>query len=483
MEARDGFWQLLRAEWTKLRSVNRWAIAMGVAVALIVGFGVFLASVNRVDYNTPSLRPFVVSFDNRPVADAFTFVHQPMAGNGSVIARVASQADSHEWATAGVMIKADLRAGSSYAALAVTPRNGLRLQADFATDREVGSGGAPRWLKLTRAGATVTGYESSDGATWREVGAVAVPALPATTEVGLFVSSPGLVIVKREGGISESGERPTDGQAIFDDVRLDPAPTGPWRADVPEGSPVPKDGNLVGTLYDEANGVFTVYGSGTIGHTPMPDDPVEITLAGVLLAMMALIPVGALYATSEYRRGMIRTTLALSRGGGRVLAAKSVVLGVTTFGLGLVATVSAFLLAQPILRSNGYSPPAYPYLSLVDPPVLRAVVGTAGLLALMAVFGLALGMVLRRSAGAITLAIVLVILPVFVSAVLPLEAARWLMYLTPTGGLAIQRAQPPSPVLAEAWSAINPWLGLSAVGAYTAVALVGAYALLRRRDA
>jgi hypothetical protein len=381
------------------------------------------------------------------------------------------------------MIKSSLAAGSPYAALAVTPHHGLRLQADFATDRPVGSGGAPRWLKLTRSGATVTAYESGDGTTWTEVGAVRVPALPATAEAGPFVASPGKLVITRDAGGSSSGDHPTQGQAVFDHVRLDPAPasTATWRTDVPvTPGVVSKD---PGGLSQESNGVFTVSGSGRIGADPPPDDPVEITLIGVLIGMMALIPVGALYATSEYRRGMIRTTLALSRGGGRVLAAKTVVLGLTTFALGLVGTVSAFLITQPMLRARGFSPPAYPYLSLADPPVLRAVIGSAGLLALMAVLSMAVGVVVRRSAGAISLVLVSVILPVFVSTVLPIGAARWLMYLTPTGGLAIQRAQPPSPVLAEAWSAINPWIGLSTVLAYTAVALTGAYLLLRRRDA
>jgi hypothetical protein len=199
--------------------------------------------------------------------------------------------------------------------------------------------------------------------------------------------------------------------------------------------------------------------------------------------MMALIPLGALYVTSEYRRGMIRTTLALSRGPGRTLAAKTVVLGLTILVLGLVGTVAAYLITQPLLRSRGYSPPAYDYPSLSDPPVLRAVVGSAVLLALMAVFSMAVGVIMRRSAGAITAVIVLVVLPVFASTALPLTAAKWMMYLTPTGGLAIQRAMPPSDVLAEAWSTINPWLGFGAVCAYTAVALGAAFVLLRRRDA
>ena len=47
----------------------------------------------------------------------------------------------------------------------------------FDTDLAGPATAAPRWLKLTRTGNTVTGYESADGADWQQVGTVTV-ALP-----------------------------------------------------------------------------------------------------------------------------------------------------------------------------------------------------------------------------------------------------------------------------------------------------------------
>ena len=64
---------------------------------------------------------------------------------------------------------------------------------------------------------------------------------------------------------------------------------------------------------------------------------------------------------------------------------------------GLVGSIGAFLVTQPILRHRGVRPPAYLYRSLVETDVLRAVVGTAVVLALLAVFAFATGMLLRRS--------------------------------------------------------------------------------------
>ncbi len=71
----------------------------------------------------------------------------------------------------------------------VTPEHGVRMQAMFDTDLAGGTQTAPRWLKLTRTGNTVTGYESADGHDWRQVGTVTV-ALPRDAEIGLFVASP-----------------------------------------------------------------------------------------------------------------------------------------------------------------------------------------------------------------------------------------------------------------------------------------------------
>jgi hypothetical protein len=47
---------------------------------------------------------------------------------------------------------------------------------------------APRWVKLVRAGSTVTGYESGDGATWTKVGSDTI-TLGTSVLIGLGVSS------------------------------------------------------------------------------------------------------------------------------------------------------------------------------------------------------------------------------------------------------------------------------------------------------
>ena len=50
---------------------------------------------------------------------------------------------------------------------------------------------APRWLRLTRSGDTITGYDSADGTHWTRVGTVHLAGLAATAQAGLFATTPG----------------------------------------------------------------------------------------------------------------------------------------------------------------------------------------------------------------------------------------------------------------------------------------------------
>jgi len=474
--ARDGFVQILRSEWTKVRSVRSTVWCALAAIGLTVLVSLLTSASSTTDANS-----------GPAFVDQFTFVHQRMDGDGTFVVHVASQRDSQEWAKAGIMIKENLTGGSPYAAVMVTPRHGVRMQAGFTTDVAGSGAGAPRWLMLTRSGATIAGYESADGTTWHHAGTVQLPGLPRTAELGMFVTSPnGLRVTKTSGGVSTSGYA-TVGTAAFDHVSVQPAVpqqlrgwTGQTVTD--DGAP-PTGGPATGT-FTEADGAFTVTGTGDIAGYGIPsfqagdDDIVANSLSGVQLGLLAVVALGVLAATAEYRTGMVRTTFAASPRRRRVLVAKGVVVGGVVFLAGLVASLVALFAAQPELRHNGFRPPAYPSPSLADPTVLRAVVGTALVLAVLAVFSLGVGLVLRRSARAIVLVIALVLVPQIVAAFVPsLSVQMWIDRLTPVAGLAIQHTRPRFDY------AIGPWAGFAVLCAYAAAAMAAAMWLVRRRDA
>ena len=61
-------------------------------------------------------------------ADAFRYAYQPLAGDGTIVARVASVQSTNAWVKAGVMIRGDLTAGSAHAMMMVTPAKGNNFQ-------------------------------------------------------------------------------------------------------------------------------------------------------------------------------------------------------------------------------------------------------------------------------------------------------------------------------------------------------------------
>ncbi|NUU19723.1 ABC transporter permease [Cellulomonas humilata] len=494
------------AEWTKLRSVPRWIATLVGAAVLTVGLSALGAAGGTTDINDhPN---FVTGPDGDPVADGFGFAHRTVTGDVSVTVHVTSltptgaRADRGgpdrgtvvprtPWTdvAAGITLKDGTEPGSSYVSVLLTGSNGVRMQSDFTQDVAGTPSADDRWLRLTRTGDEVTGFESADGVEWQQIATMTPAAVPDTAEVGPAVLSAPAVYVARGMGGASMGEHPESAVATFQDVTVTPASDGTWRG---TAVTMPITDDLIamgaaeapsGPVLTERSGTYTVTGSGKVGPQAPDDDVVEAALLGVVAGLMALICVGALFGTSEYRRGMIRTTFTAVPRRGQVLAAKATVLGAATFVLSLVAVVASFVVAVPILQDSGMAPPAFPTPSLTDAAVVRALVLTALFMTSVTLVALAVGMLVRRSAVAITFTIVLVVLPLVAGTVLPGTSPRWLMYTTLAGGLATLRAKPPTATLAEPWALIGPGAGITVVLCYAAAALGLAWWQLRRRDA
>jgi regulation of enolase protein 1 (concanavalin A-like superfamily) len=128
-------------------------------------------------------------------ADAFQYVYQPLAGDGSIVARVVTVENVDVWTKAGVMIRERLTAGSKHASMMATPTasKGLAFQSRPATNGATvhADGGAlvaPVWIRVTRTGSTISAYRSSNGSAWTLVGSQTI-AMSGSVYVGLAVSS------------------------------------------------------------------------------------------------------------------------------------------------------------------------------------------------------------------------------------------------------------------------------------------------------
>jgi ABC-type transport system involved in multi-copper enzyme maturation permease subunit len=523
---RDGLTQVLRAEWTKFRTVRGWVIGMVVAVLVMLGIGLLTAAGSSSSCQQVGGGPvrtgaacgptFSVGSGGGPVDDSFYFVRQPLAGNGSITVRVTSltgllppanpniqagpngPADTRPglvpWAKAGLIIKNGTSQGSAYAAMMVTADHGVRMQDDYTHDM-AGQPGAvsaasPRWLRLTRSGDTITGYDSADGTNWTQVGAVHLAGLSSTVQAGLFATSPEYTVVSQNfgGGTNGSGA-PSQATAVFDHVGR----SGAWPGRTWTGDNIGAGGSSGIGGYHQAGGRFTVTGSGNIapvvaGHGNEGDPATTLTdyLVGTFAGLIAVIVVATMFITAEYRRGLIRTTLAASPRRGGVLAAKAIVIGSVTFVAGLVAATAGVIFGAQLSRHKGtYVFPAS------WPTELRVIAGTAALLAIAAILALALGTILRRSAAAVTIVIVAIVLPYILSvaSVLPVSVSDWLLRITPAAAFAIQQAAPQYPQVTALYSPgsgyfpLAPWAGLAVLCGYTALMLGLATVLLRRRDA
>jgi ABC-type transport system involved in multi-copper enzyme maturation permease subunit len=526
---RGGFGALLRAEWIKFRSVRGWVIGMILAALLTIFIGVFAAANAHIACQNGPGGPVLTGKACLPyiphgpggevVSDGFYFVRQPLTGNGSITVRVTSLTGEYAagnqapaqgqgptltpglmpWSKAGIIIKQNTKQGSAYAAMMVTGRNGVRMQYNYTQDMAGLPGDIsaahPRWLRLTRSGDTITGYDSADGTHWTQVGTAQLTGLPATVQAGMFATSPNYTVTQNSFGGSSNEGGPAQATGVFDHASLTGAAPGTWTGTaIGGGGPVGQSHAAAGGQagFGDSRGTFTVTGSGDIAPaTPGPGSgfptvTIEQSLAGSFLGLIAIVVVAAMFFSTEYRRGLIRTTLAATPRRGAVLAAKAVVIGTVAFVTGLIASVIAIAVGVP--KEEGQA------LVLLNVPALtevRVIVGSAALLGVAAVFAVALGAILRRSAAAITIAVVTVVMPFLLAAlnVVPAGASAWLLRLTPAAGLAIQQSIPRYPQVTSVTSPVQgyypltPYAGFAVLCLWAAAALLLAFVLLRRRDA
>ena len=138
------------------------------------------------------------------------------------------------------------------------------------------------------------------------------------------------------------------------------------------------------------------------------------SLSGILVALISFSVFGVLAVTGEYGSGMMRLTLTVTPKRSRVYLAKALLVFLILVPLGIVTSVAMFLIAQTIFDSYGV-----PSTDLGNTDALRAVIGIGAGTPFYALIGLALGFLLRSTAGAITAVLALIWVPEIFSAFLP----------------------------------------------------------------
>jgi ABC-type transport system involved in multi-copper enzyme maturation permease subunit len=197
-------------------------------------------------------------------------------------------------------------------------------------------------------------------------------------------------------------------------------------------------------------------------------DPTNQSLAGLALGSLVIGVLGVLAVTGEYASGTIRSTLAATPRRPLLIGAKVLVVGVVALVVSEFLSFACFFTGQAILSGSA------PSASIGQPGVLRAVSFTGGYLALLALFGLGLGLIIRHTSGAIATYVgCTLLLPVLLQ---PLSES-WSRFA-------------PESILANSVAAVVPQpgqlsatTGLVVMGLYCVAVLTLGRALLVRRDA
>jgi ABC-type transport system involved in multi-copper enzyme maturation permease subunit len=202
-------------------------------------------------------------------------------------------------------------------------------------------------------------------------------------------------------------------------------------------------------------------------------DPVSFILgAGIGLGQLTICVLGALVITTEYSTGVIRASLLAVPRRIPMLAAKVVVFAALLLVLAEIVAFGSFFVGSALLHSKVA-------VSLGDHGVTRAVVGAGLYLTVLGLFALAIGALIRHTAGAISTVIGVVLVLPILSGLLP-STSFWdhvNAYLPEQAGSLILRAQQQSGQLLTAWQ------GLGVLGIWTLLLLTAAAILLQRRDA
>ncbi len=192
---------------------------------------------------------------------------------------------------------------------------------------------------------------------------------------------------------------------------------------------------------------------------------------GLYFGQLAICVLGVLIATSEYSTGMIRSTLLASPHRLRMMAAKCIVFTLLVLAIGEALSFASYAIGKSLLASKVHT-------SLSDQYVTRAVVGMGLYLAVLGLFALAIGQLIRHTAGALTTVIGLVLIIVPVSQLLPGSIGKHVSaYLPTNAGEQILAVHPQDQQLLSAWE------GFGVFGIWTAVLLALAAWLLMKRDA
>ena len=231
-----------------------------------------------------------------------------------------------------------------------------------------------------------------------------------------------------------------------------------------------------------------------LSHAEQQSTWMSAATLGINFSQLVVGVLGALVITGEYGTGMIRSTFTAVPKRLPALFAKAIVFGVTTFVVAFISLVIAALVTAPLLANKGVT------ADFGDGQVWLTLLGGAGYLALIGLMSLAIGLLIRASAGGIAAALGLVlVVPIILSIIARVTQADWAsniaaylpsnaggkLFAYPSDAVATLPTRPGAAASAAATSTVDltSWQGLLVLVAWFVVLFVVGLVLLKRRDA
>jgi ABC-2 type transport system permease protein len=199
-------------------------------------------------------------------------------------------------------------------------------------------------------------------------------------------------------------------------------------------------------------------------------DPTNTAFFGMSLGQLALIVFGVLVISSEYSTGMIRTSLAAVPQRGMFYFCKVAVAGMLALVVGMATSFLTFFLGQALLGSHK--------AQIGDPGVLRAVFGAGLYMTLLVLLCVGAASMLRSPmlGLGILMPFFFLVSPILSAVPKVKKVAR---YFPDQAGQKIMTVVPDP----DSHTSYGPWGGIAIMAVWVAVALLGGYAVLAKRDA
>lgn len=221
-----------------------------------------------------------------------------------------------------------------------------------------------------------------------------------------------------------------------------------------------------------AGGISLLAGAAIGADRAGPDTAVRVSTGILSLVALVVGVLGVLSIGGEYSTVQIRSSTAAVPARWPIPVAKGVVVGVWSFVLGLIVTFGSFGLLALLLGGKGVK-------IAFDGDTVGSLVGGATYLAVIAVFAVGLGALVRVPAAGITVvAALLFVAPIIVALLGALTGADWVTtvdqyLLSSVGGVLFA---------AKGTAAIELWAAVIALICWLAAVWVPALVLTMRRD-